>query len=175
MDAKLLEKLRESKKITRVVGWNLPISRKASVHIARYIKYLPLKTAKRYLEEVIELRRSVPYFRYNRDVGHRSDAQGIPMGRYPKKAAQHFLKLLDSLEKNALDLGLDPNKLVIIHAAAHKGTTIRGRIRKWIVTRKRTHIEIIAMEIQELEEGKRYSRKALEALVKSILKEWSQK
>lgn len=176
MDAKLIEALREAKKIAVVRSWNLPISRKNSVHVARFIKYLPLEKAKRYLEEVIELKRPVPFFRYNRDIPHRKGLEGpVKAGRYPVKVAKYFLKLLNSLEKNAQFLGLNTQKLIIIHAAAHKGTTVYGRIRRWIVRRKRTHVEIIAMEIEQYDPNKRYSRKALKNLVKNVLKEWYQR
>jgi len=176
MDAKLMEELRSAKKIAVVRAWNLPISRKNSVHVARVIKYLPLNKAKKYLEDVITKRRSIPFFRYCRDIPHRKDLNGpIKFGRYPEKVAKYFLRLLNSLEKNAQYLGLNTNKLIIIHAAVHKGTTVWGRIRMRTVRRKRTHVEIVAMEIEQYDPEKRYSRKALKRLVGDVLKEWSQK
>jgi len=176
MDAKLLGELKSAKKIAVVRAWNLPISRKNSVHVARAIKYLPLEKAKKYLEDVIAKKRSIPFFRYNRDIPHRNDLNGpIKAGRYPEKVARHFLRLLNSLEKNAQYSGLNTNKLLIIHAAAHKGTTVWGRIRMKTVRRKRTHVEIVAMEVEQYDSGKRYSRKALKRLVENVLKEWSQK
>jgi large subunit ribosomal protein L22 len=176
MDAKLVQELKSARKIAVVRAWNLPISRKNSVHVARAIKYLPLDKAKRYLEDVLSKKRSIPFFRYNRDVAHRSDLQGpVKSGRYPEKVVKHFLRLLNSLEKNAQALGLNTDKLIIIHAAAHKGTTVPGRIRMNRVRRKRTHVEIIAMEIEQYESGKRYSKKALKRLVENVLQQWSQK
>jgi len=180
MDAKLLQVLKEAKKIATVRAWNLPISRKNAVHVARFIKYLPLEKAKRYLQEVIELKRAVPYFRYNRDIPHRRELEGpVPIGRYPVKVSKYFLKLLNSLEKNAQFLGLNTQKLIIIHAAAHKGTTLytykRRKKAKVLVRKKSTHVEIVGMEIEQYDPNKRYSRKALKKLVKEILKEWSQK
>jgi len=176
MNTQLVQELKSAKKIAIVRSWNLPISRKHSVHVARAIKYLPIHKAKNYLEDVINLKRSIPCFRYNRDIGHKTDLQGsVKAGRYPQKVARYFLKLLNSLEKNAQELGLNTSKLIIIHAAAHKGTTVPGRIRMNRVRRKRTHVEIYAMEIEQYDPSKRYSRKALKRLVENVLKEWSQK
>jgi len=175
MDAKLIQELKKSKKIVIVKGTNLPISRKNSVHVARFIKYLPLPKAKKYLREVIAMKRAVPFFRYNRDIPHRKELEGpVKAGRYPVKVAKYFLKLLNSLEKNAQFLGLNTEKVIIIHASAHKGITPPARMdyRGRIIRGKRTHIEIIGMEIEQYDPSKRYSRKALKKLVKEILKEW---
>ncbi len=167
--------------MVRVYGRNLPISRKKSVEIARFIKYLPLEKAKQYLQEVIELKRPVPFRRYKRDIPHRKELQGYVIGRYPVKPAKYFLKLLHSLEKNAEYKGLDKSKLIIIHAAAHKGTTMYKPGKLWIRVRRRkaTHVEIVAAVIDKYDPSKRYKRKELEKLVKEFLQEirekWSQK
>lgn len=96
-----------------------PISPKAAVELCRELKGKMLEKAKRYLEDVKAKRRSVPYKRYNKKVGHRKDIGGP--GRYPVKAATHFLRLLKNLENNAEFKGLDPSRLRIIHASALKG------------------------------------------------------
>ena len=175
MDAKLIQELKKSKKIAMARGFNLPISTKSSVHVARYIKFLPLNKAKRILKEVIEKRRAIPYFRYNRDIPHRKELDGpVKSGRYPVKVAKYFLRLLNSVEKNAQFLGLNTEKMIIIHSAAYKGVKPPARMdyRGRIIRGKSTHIEIIAMEVDQYDPSKRYSRKAFKKLIKDILKEW---
>lgn len=177
MDALLIQKLKENKKIASVRGVNLPISTKHSVNICRYITFLTLDRAKRDLKRVINKELAIPFYKFNRDIPHRKQLHGskIKHGRYPEKASKYILKLLESLEKNAINMGMNPKKLVIVSATASKGTTVYGRIRMNIVRRKRTHIKIYAMEIDSLDPEKRYSKKALKTMVKQILKEWSQK
>lgn len=175
MDAKLIEELKKAKKMVSVRGWNLPISWKVSYNISRYIKYLPVEKAIKRLEEVIELKRAIPYWRYNRDIPHRSNIDGgIKQGRYPVKASKYFIKLLKSLEKNAEKLGLDKNKLIIVFSSAYKGNTRPLKLNKggYLVRGKSTHVEIYAMEIEQYDPNKRYKRKELKNLVKNILKEW---
>jgi len=157
-------------KLARVFGKNLPISFKKSVEVARFIKYLPIHLAKKYLQEVIELKRPVPFRRYKRDVPHRRELQGYPVGRYPVKVCKYFLKLLNSLEKNAQFLGLDTSRLFIIHASAHKGPKILGRIRTRTVERKNTHVLLIGAVIEKYDPNKKYKRKQLEEMCKEFIR-----
>ncbi|MHA2503180.1 MAG: 50S ribosomal protein L22 [Candidatus Kariarchaeaceae archaeon] len=127
------------------------ISFKHTREIATHIKGMLVERAKEYLEDVIAMKRSVPFRRYNKKVGHRSDLKGWDSGRYPVKAAERVLLLLESLEKNATNKGLEVDRLFIIHAVAQ-----RGRKMKRIFSRAYgstsakvktlTHLELIAEE-----------------------------
>ncbi|MEM4773050.1 MAG: hypothetical protein QW648_03520 [Nanoarchaeales archaeon] len=98
MNNKLLYMLKEQKKLVSVKAYNLPISRKKTVNLARYIKYLPIKTAKRYLEAVIQKRIAIPFYKHDRDIPHRKNINAkIKQGRYPVKSSKYLLKLLDSI------------------------------------------------------------------------------
>lgn len=128
------------------------ISPKHAVEIAKEIRGMMLNKARRHLEEVALLKRSVPFKRYNKKVPHRRELQGWPTGRYPVKAAKFFLKLLDNLENNAENKGLDVSRLKIIHCAAYKGRKVRkyiprafGRATPFFDTL--VHVEIIAEEV----------------------------
>jgi len=178
MNAKLISILKSQKKLVTVRSHNLPISRKKTVNLARYIRYLPLKTAEKYLEEIIEMKRAVPYYRYNRDIPHRRNIDGeIKQGRYPVKSAKYLLKLLRSLEKNAINIGLDPSKIILIHVLVNKGNTTPIKINYGgrRVRRKTTHIEIYGVFADQYDPSKKYKRKELKALIKSLIKEWLQK
>ena len=120
------------------------ISYKATVELLNLIRGLRLEDAKRVLRDVIEMRRSVPYRKFNGKVGHR---RGMGPGRFPVKAAREVLKVLESAEANAEFKGLDVNSLWIIHAAAHKGRKIKsymprafGRATPWF--EQLVHVEI---------------------------------
>lgn len=128
------------------------ISPKHAVEIAREIKGMNVEKARRFLEDVVNLRRPVPFKRYNKKVPHRRGLTGWPAGRYPVKAAKFFLKLLDNLENNAEQKGLDVSRLKIIHCAAFKGRKRKkyiprafGRSSPFFDTL--VHVEIIAEEV----------------------------
>jgi len=128
---------------------DVSMSYKATVETLRLIKGLRLEDAKRVLQEVIAMRRPVPFRRYNGKVAHKRGIQGA--GRYPVKVAKNLLRLLENLENNAEFKGLDVSRLWIVHAAAHKGPRIRGymprafgRATPW--DDQLVHVEVIAEE-----------------------------
>ena len=73
-------------------------------------------------------------------------------GRYPKKTAKEFIKVLDNLESNAEYKGMDLDRLKIINATVHKGVIIKRFIPRAMrrATPKNdvlTHVELVAQEI----------------------------
>ncbi|NIN53152.1 MAG: 50S ribosomal protein L22 [Nitrososphaeria archaeon] len=128
------------------------ISPKAAVEVCRRIKGMKLEKAKEYLEDVAALRRSVPFKRYVKGVGHRRDLSKWPSGRYPIKAAKAFLGLIANLENNAEFKGLDISRLKIIHASAHGGRKLEkyiprafGRSNPFLDNL--IHVELVAEEV----------------------------
>jgi large subunit ribosomal protein L22 len=127
------------------------ISHKHAREIAVKIKGMSIETARDYLQDVIKLKRAVPFRRYNNEVGHKSDT-GVMAGRYPQKAATEFVKLIDNLESNAEYRGMDLDRLKIINATVHKGRKIQrftpramGRASPKVDIL--THVELVAQEI----------------------------
>jgi large subunit ribosomal protein L22 len=127
------------------------ISHKHAREIAVTIKGMSIETARDYLQDVIRLKRAVPFRRYHNEVGHKSDT-GVMSGRYPQKAATEFVKLLDNLESNAEYRGMDLDRLKIINTTVHKGRKIQrftpramGRASPKIDIL--THVELVAQEI----------------------------
>ncbi len=98
------------------------MSYKEVVELLDVIRGKKLSEAKKILEDIIAMRRAVPYRRHYGKVGHR---RGMGPGRYPVKAAKKVLALLENVENNAEFKGLDVENLWLIHAAAHKGMTIK--------------------------------------------------
>ncbi len=116
----------DTENTAKAMGKELRISPKHSVEICKFIKGKQVDVAKRMLTEVIELKRHVPMKRHNKKVGHRKGKFKWDAGRFPKKAASHILKIIESAEANAVYKGLDQDRLFIKYAATHRGRVIRG-------------------------------------------------
>jgi len=103
------------------------MSHKHSKEIARVIKGETAGDAIEYLEQVLDGERSVPFKSHNSGVGHRSDIDGWDAGRYPEKATEAFLDLLENVISNADHQGFDGESMRIMHIAAHKVGESPGR------------------------------------------------
>ncbi|HDI10534.1 MAG TPA: 50S ribosomal protein L22 [Euryarchaeota archaeon] len=145
------EKL-SKRKIAKARANDLRISPKHAREICDVIRGMSLSKAKAFLEDVISMKRPVPFKRHKKKVGHRRGLEGWFAGRYPVKAAKEILKVLENLEANADYKGLDTDRLKIIHISAHRGPVIRGIIprafgRATPFNTPLTHIEVIAEEV----------------------------
>jgi large subunit ribosomal protein L22 len=103
------------------------MSHKHSKAIAREIKGMTAGAAVDYLEDVIEGDQSVPFKSHNSGVGHRNDIDGWDAGRFPEKASEAFLDLLENAVGNADNQGFDGESMEILHVAAHKVGETPGR------------------------------------------------
>jgi len=103
------------------------MSHKHSKAIAREIKGETVADAVEYLEAVINEEQSVPFRQHNSGVGHRNDIDGWDAGRYPEKASNAFLDLLENAVGNADEQGFDGEAMEIMHVAAHKVGESQGR------------------------------------------------
>jgi ribosomal protein L22 len=117
-----------AEKHAKAYGRNLRISTKDAIILCRVIRKKPLERARRLLNDLDSKKRSLK-------------------GSYYSKAVAEILGLLESCEKNAEFLGLDPEKL-LVHASAHTGPVIRRRRRKSAFgsRMKSTNMEIILIE-----------------------------
>ncbi|WP_436911786.1 50S ribosomal protein L22 [Halosimplex marinum] len=103
------------------------MSHKHSKAIAREIKGKTAAEAVEYLQAVIAEEQSVPFREHNSGVGHRNDIDGWDAGRYPEKASEGFLDLLENAVGNADEQGFDGESMEIMHVAAHKVGEQQGR------------------------------------------------
>ena len=103
------------------------ISLKHSKALAREISGMTAAEAVDYLEAVIAGEQSVPFRQHNSGVGHRNDIEGWDAGRYPEKASEAFLDLLENAVGNADHQGFDGEAMQIAHVAPHKVGESRGR------------------------------------------------
>ena len=106
-------------------GRDLRISYKATVEVLKEIRGKKIDEAKQILEDIIEMRRAVPFRKYYGKVGHR---RGIGTGRYPVKVAKAVLSVLENAEANAEFKGLDTTRLWVVHAAAFQGMKLKKYI-----------------------------------------------
>ena len=127
----------------KVMGNDLPISTKHSIEIADFIRYKNLQKARNILQLTINEELPLPLKRFHKDRGHKKG--NIGPGFYPKKAATHIIKLLNSLEANAKNKGMDPDLLFIAEITANRaaGRSHMGRNRGKM---KSTNLKIIAKE-----------------------------
>jgi|SRR3989344_919304 len=135
----------------KVAGVNLPISLKESVEICNFIRNRNIKKVKGILNNVLKKKVAIPYKRFNQDTPHRRG--NIASGRYPVKAVGYFLELLNSLEANAENKGLNVDKLSLSFAVANKGERTWHYGRQKRRRTKRTHLELRAIE-KEIKEKK---------------------
>ncbi|WP_048162893.1 50S ribosomal protein L22 [Thermogladius calderae] len=146
--------LRDESKIAKAVRYDIPVSIKYMREVVSVLRGMKLKDAKTLLENVVKLKEPIPFRRYHGKVSHKrglADKYGWPAGRYPVKAAKFLLELLENVEANAENKGLDKDKLVIIHIAAHKGITLKRYMprafgRATPKFRRTTNVEVIVRE-----------------------------
>ncbi len=122
----------------RALARNRPISSKHGVEISNTLRFRSVEYAKKFLEEVMALKRPVSFTRYTLDVGHKA---GMSAGRYPQKAAREFLRLIKSVEANAQVKGLNTASLKIIKLITNRASPAPSAGRKRH-TARHSHIEI---------------------------------
>ncbi len=132
-----------SKQEVIVNAQSVPVSTKYAVSICKFIQGKEIKDARKYLEDVKDLKKSIPMKgEYAHKKGPGKMASGG--GKYPVQASKHFINILKTLAGNATNHDiLNP---VISEAIANKASTPMGRFGRW--KRKRTHITLKARELK---------------------------
>lgn len=144
----------DPERTVKASGRELSVSHKAAREVCKAIKGMTLDQAKTYLNEVTMKKQPVPFRRFRKKVGHRHGLQNAYAARYPVKAAQKVLQVLEGAEANAEYKGLDLERLKIIHAVAYPGMKLKrfmmrafGRSSPKFQTL--THIELVLEQIEE--------------------------
>ena len=127
---------RKPKKEAVVNSFNAHLSTKTSSYVCKFIKNKSIEDAISDLELVIVQKKVVPM---KGEIPHRK-GKGIMSGRYPRNAAEHFIKLLKTLKGNSNVNGIE--EPIIVEAVANLGERPFGKF--GAVRRKRTHIRIVA-------------------------------
>ncbi|MFA5173773.1 MAG: uL22 family ribosomal protein [Candidatus Pacearchaeota archaeon] len=92
----------------KVSGRDLPISTKHAIAICDYIRGKDIETAIKMLEPVLTLKKAIPM---KGEIGHRKGK--MMTGRYPINAVEEIIKLLKSLNSNAIANELEIEKYVL--------------------------------------------------------------
>jgi len=135
-------------KTIKAMGRDMNVSFKNMVMVAQSIRGKMLPKAIEHMEQVIDLKRTVPFTRFAKGIGHRSGNQ-LKTSKYPKKAAQYTLDVLKNLRANAEFKGYDPENIKIIHSQANHGVSRprrkpRGRWTIWQT--EFCHLQVIGKE-----------------------------
>jgi large subunit ribosomal protein L22 len=139
-------------KTALAAGRNIDISPKHAIEVTRALRGMKLEQAMDYLDEVIALKKSVPFKRHNKKVAHRSDLVGWHSGRYPVKACREIKKVLENLENNAIFKGLDTEKIKLVHIISQRARKIKGYMPRAQGSSSPqyntlTHIEVVGEEM----------------------------
>jgi large subunit ribosomal protein L22 len=144
----------DSERTVKASGREVRVSHKTAREVCAAVKGMMLGEAKEFLQQVIQKEKPVPFRRFKKKVGHRHGLEGAFAGRYPVKAAQKILEILEGAEANADFKGLDIENLRIIHASAYPGMKIKRHIPRAFgrsSPRFKTlcHIEVALEQVEE--------------------------
>jgi large subunit ribosomal protein L22 len=153
-DYSFQEQRYDTDRIAKASGRDLRIKPKHAREICATIKGMRVYQAKNFLEDVIQLKRSVPFRRHKKKQAHRKDLKEFKWyaGRYPVKTAARIYEVLTAVESNAEYKGLDVDLCRIIHAATHRGRIIKRYIerahgRSSARYKHLSHVELVIYEI----------------------------
>ncbi|MGC9105738.1 MAG: 50S ribosomal protein L22 [Thermoprotei archaeon] len=141
-------------KLGKAVKRDIRASVRDLYNVCKAIRGMKVSEAEKFLNDVLAGKQALPFWRHQRGASHRSNISPkwkVKSGRYPKKAIKYVLEALGYAKADALRKGLSEERLKVLHAAAHKGITIKrymprafGRsTRKFRYT---SHIEIVVGE-----------------------------
>jgi len=136
----------------RAMATELDISPKHAIEIAAFLRRKNTDDAIEYLTSVRDLKKAIPFRRFKRNVAHKRGLSPVASGRYPVKAAKEYIKLLESVKKNAEYIGLDTGALKIVHVSANRGRRITGFFpramgRATPKRRETVNLEVIVREV----------------------------
>jgi large subunit ribosomal protein L22 len=130
--------------MAKAVGIALPVSTKQCVEICSMLRGRSVIEAKKMLEQVIGMKRAVPFKRYCHNIGHRKGHMGP--GRYPVKACAEILAIVKTCEANAQFKGINTSNLIIKHICANLASRPWHHGRQARTKMKRTHVEVVMVE-----------------------------
>ncbi|KAK2197884.1 bifunctional Ribosomal protein L22-L17/Ribosomal protein L22-L17 [Babesia duncani] len=116
-------------KSAKAYGAHLRVHFKNTYETGRAIQGKMILEAKRYLNDVIEHKRCVPFRKFNGGVGRCAQAKAFKhtQGRWPEKSCRILLDLLTNLESNAEAKGLDVENMVIENVLVNRAPLGRRR------------------------------------------------
>ena len=141
---------KDLEKSARAYGYELHCSQKDSMNIAHALRGMSIEAAKKYLEDIIAMKRALPAIYHKKKREHQ---KRIGPGSFPEKAARYVLKVVKNAENNAEYKGFDVDKMKITHISAYQGRIIKGIMprahgRATDKNETTTDVEIILEEVE---------------------------
>jgi large subunit ribosomal protein L22 len=140
----------DPEKTSRALGKEIRVSPKHCREVLKEVRGMKVEKAKEYLEGVMEKTTPVPYSRFKKYL---SPKPKVGPARYPVKAAEAILKVIESAKANAEYKGLDSENMRIKVACASRGRIEQGympraygRSSPW--NEQTTNIEIVLEEAE---------------------------
>lgn len=130
---------------TTANGKSLVISPKYAIMVCQYIRGRKLSRAKAILEAAIARKEAIPFTRFNDGVGHRVGIAAS--GRYPVKACEAILGLLNSAEANGTNKGMTGD-LIVKEIRANRASAPMRYGRQSRRKGKRTHVHVTLEELE---------------------------
>jgi large subunit ribosomal protein L22 len=142
---------KDPEKSARAFGYELHCSQKDSQNIARALRGMKIEAARKYLEEIVAMKRALPAVYHKKKRLHQKGISGP--GSFPEKAARYMLKVLENAENNAEYKGFDVDNMKITHISAYQGRIIKGMMprahgRATDKNETTTDIEMILEEVE---------------------------
>jgi len=116
-------------KAVKASGSDLRVHFKNTFEVGKAIRGLRLKTALKYLKDVLAHKRCIPFTRYKNHTGRTGQAKefGFTQGRWPQKSVKIILSLLQNVQANSAVKGLEEEKLVVSHVQVNRAQKGRRR------------------------------------------------
>ena len=135
---------------------HMRVSFKNTRETAMNISGWNVEKAQKYLDQVLEGQRAVPFRRFNKSMGLSQQGKewGVTKARWPVKSVNYIKGILGNAVANAETKGLDLSKLTISHiqvnrAPKHRRRTYRAHGRINLYQSSPCHIEVILSEEPE--------------------------
>ncbi|MFQ5474642.1 MAG: 50S ribosomal protein L22 [Candidatus Nanoarchaeia archaeon] len=144
----------DAERMAKAVGRDIAVSTKQAIEMCNALRRKNLQYAKAFLEQVVQKKQYVLYTRFTNGIGHR---KGGGAGAYPVKTATAVLGLLNTVEVNAQNKGLNTGQLSIIHICAQKASRPMHQGRKRRSEFKRSHVEVVVAEVEQKKKDKTVS------------------
>ena len=118
-------------KVARAQGYDLDISYKDLTNVCAAMRNRSVAKARKVLEDAIALSVPIPFKKFSKGVGHRSQLGGRK-GRFPRKECRAALAILNNAVANANRKGFDESLLFVKGAVAYKQNVLPRYRRIWV-------------------------------------------
>jgi large subunit ribosomal protein L22 len=138
--------------VARATGKDLRIKFKHAVEICAAIQGMKVDDAVKYLQDVMDGKKYIPFKKTKRHGGHKKGIDKWPYGQQPVKATKEVLYVLKSVRSNAEFRGLDIGNCTVVSALALKGRNMlrmKPRGRQALYKIPLTSVQITIEEVSE--------------------------